>query len=407
VTADEVAATRPGFGALRGLRVLDLSRVLAGPYCAQMLGDHGAEVIKVEAPDGDDTRTWGPYLPSGASTYFESINRNKRNICLNLATDPGRQALAALIDVSDVVIENFKIGTMSRWGFGYEETLAERYPALIYCRITGYGTDGPLGGLPGYDAALQAYGGLMSINGEADRDPMRIGVPVVDAVTGIFAFAGILLALNERATSGRGQLVDCTLLDTSISLLHPHSGGWLGNGVLPVRSGAAHPSIAPYETFQAADGLLFISAANDRQFDSLVDVLGRPDLADDERFATNLARLNNVAGIRECLGPLIAEWNSEPLSAALLSRGVAASPVHDVAQALTSAQVLSREMVVSLANGYRGVGIPVKLGRTPGQVARAPVGQGADTRSVLRELGFDASAIEAVMRTSGPGRFAD
>ncbi len=375
-------------GALSGLRVIDLSRVLAGPYCGQMLGDHGAEVIKVEGPNGDDTRTWGPYKPDGESAYYESINRNKQNVELDLSLENDRSRLRKLITTADVVIENFKPGTMSRWGLDYERDLQPENPQLIYCNISGYGTNGPLASLPGYDAALQAYSGLMSVNGEADREPMRIGVPIVDMVTGILSFSGILLALHERGTSGLGQLVDCSLLDTSLALLHPHSAQWLTSGTLPVRTGGAHPSIAPYETFPTRNGSLFISAANDRQFSELAGVLEAPSLLADPRFATNGTRLSNVGALRRIITALLVGRDRDELAAALLQRGVAAAPVNTVEEALSSAQVQDRDMVVHL-DGYRGVGIPIKLGRTPGSVRSAPASHGSDTSVVLKQIDTD------------------
>lgn len=384
-------------GALAGLRVLDLSRVLAGPLCGQMLGDHGADVIKVESPAGDDTRTWGPpFHADGKSAYYTSINRNKRNICLDLRQERGQSVLLRLLADADVVVENFKAGTMARWGLGFDEVLAVRFPRLVYCRITGYGVDGPLGGLPGYDAVLQAYSGLMSVNGEPDREPLRIGVPVVDMVTGMLAFSGILLALHERERSGSGQLVDCTLLDTAISLLHPHSGNWLASGVLPERTGSAHPTIAPYETFQLRSGTFFLSAANDRQFASLVTVLRRPELAADPRFATNTDRVVNVSALRKILADLLVQWDGEALAAELLASGVAAAPVNDVAQGLGAPQVQHRGMLLSDGD-YRGVGIPIKLGRTPGSLSSVPAHNGADTVAVLRDAAYTETEIEALL----------
>jgi crotonobetainyl-CoA:carnitine CoA-transferase CaiB-like acyl-CoA transferase len=372
---------------LAGLQVLDLSRVLAGPYCTQMLGDHGAEVVKVESPAGDDTRLWGPpYYPDGRSAYYTGINRNKANLCLDLSSAEGQQVLWRLLEKTDVVVENFKAGTMARWGLDYT-SLADRFPRLIYCQITGYGVTGPLGGLPGYDAVLQAYGGLMSVNGEAAGDPLRVGVPLVDMVTGMLSFAGVLLALQERQRSGRGQLVDCTLLDSALSLLHPHSAAWLADGQLPRRTGSAHPTIAPYDTFHTKQGLFFVSAANDRQFAALVKVLGHPELATEGRFSSNTNRVINVADLREVLASLISEWEPEDLGRELLAVGVAASPVHDVAQALTSAQAVHRQMVVSTGD-YTGVGIPIKLSRSPGSVRSEPVHKGADTLTVLERAGY-------------------
>ncbi|AXB42523.1 CaiB/BaiF CoA transferase family protein [Amycolatopsis albispora] len=383
--------------ALDGLRVLDLSRVLAGPLCTQMLADHGAEVTKVESPAGDETRGWGPpFLETGVSAYYRNVNRAKRNLVLDLGSARGREVLGTLLSGADVVVENFKAGTLARWGFGDDE-LRRRFPSLVHCRITGFGTDGPLGGLPGYDAVLQAYGGLMSVNGEPDGPPLRVGVPVVDMVTGILAFSGILLALRERDASGLGQLVDLTLLDTVISLLHPHSGAWLADGTPGRRTGSAHPSIAPYENFETVDGPFFIGAGNDRQFAALAEVLGMPELASDPRFTSNADRVRNAAVLRAVLGPRIAARRREELAECLLARGVPASPVHDVADALTAPQVRHREMVIDREDGYRGVGIPIKLARTPGQVGAAPRPPGADTRAVLAVAGYSDDEIDSLL----------
>ncbi|MET8468927.1 CoA transferase [Streptomyces sp. NPDC006422] len=385
-------AAETAHGALAGLKVLDLSRVLAGPLCTQMLADHGATVVKVESPSGDDTRRWGPpFLTDDTSAYYANVNRGKQNIVVDLATDRGRAVLATLMSDADVLVENFKAGTLAAWGYP-DEVIRERWPALIHCRITGFGTEGPLGGLPGYDAVLQAYGGLMSINGEREGPPLRIGVPVVDQVTGILAFSGILLALHERQRSGRGQLVDSTLLDTVVSLLHPHSASWLADGRVPARTGSAHPTIAPYENFATRDGLFFIGAGNDRQFASLAEVLGEPSLAADPRFATNPDRVRNVAELRAILAERIAVRDRAELSERLLARGVPASPVHDIAEALTAPQVRHRELVVE-QDGYRGIGVPVKLSRTPGRAAAPPSPPGADTRAVLAAAGWTAEEI--------------
>ncbi|WP_327657716.1 CaiB/BaiF CoA transferase family protein [Streptomyces sp. NBC_00483] len=385
-------------GALAGLKVLDLSRVLAGPLCTQMLADHGATVVKVESPAGDDTRRWGPpFLTEDTSAYYANVNRGKKNIVVDLATDQGRTILGTLLADADVVVENFKAGTLAAWGYS-DNVIRERWPALIHCRITGFGTDGPLGALPGYDAVLQAYGGLMSINGEREGPPLRIGVPVVDQVTGILAFSGILLALHERQRSGRGQLVDSTLLDTVISLLHPHSASWLADGRVPSRTGSAHPTIAPYENFATLDGLFFISAGNDRQFAALADVLGEPTLAVDPRFATNPDRVRNVAELRAILTDRIARRRRAELSERLLARGVPASPVHDIAEAMTAPQVRHRELVVE-QDGYRGVGVPIKLSRTPGHAAAPPSPAGGDTREVLAAAGCTAEQIAEALES--------
>ncbi|WP_219414281.1 CaiB/BaiF CoA transferase family protein [Pseudonocardia nigra] len=384
-------------GALAGLRVVDLSRVLAGPYCAQLLADHGANVVKVEAPAGDDTRAWGPpFVRPGTSAYFTGINRNKSAIALDLRSPRAHEVLERLLADADVMIENFKAGTLARWGFP-DELLAERFPRLVRCRITGFGTDGPLGGAPGYDAVAQAHGGLMSVNGEADGPALRIGVPIADIVTGLHAFGGVLLALRERERSGRGQLVDCALLDTAVTLLHPHSTAWLADGTVPRRTGSAHSTVAPYETFAAQEGPLFIGVGNDRQFRALVEVLGLPALADDPRFRSNADRVTAVAELRALLSVPIARWECAALGAALLARGVPAGAVHDVPTALQDPQVRHREMVVE-HDGYRGVGIPIKLDRTPGSVRSAPPDHGADTIEVLTRHGYDAAEIDALVR---------
>ncbi|WP_055697275.1 CaiB/BaiF CoA transferase family protein [Streptomyces silaceus] len=382
----------PG-GALAGLRVLDLSRVLAGPYCAQMLADHGADVIKVEPPAGDETRGWGPpFVAPGTSAYYRNLNRAKKNVVVDLSVPEGRDILDTLLRDTDVLVENFKAGTLAKWGCSDDE-LRRRFPALIHCRITGFGTDGPLGGQPGYDAVLQAYGGLMSVNGEPDGAPLRVGVPVVDQVTGILAFSGILLALHERHRSGVGQLIDCTLLDTAVSLLHPHSASWLADGTVPRRTGSAHPSIAPYDSFAAADGPLFVAVGNDRQFRALTDVLGVPELADDPRFRTNPDRVRHREELRAALEKALAARPRAELAALLTEQGVPASPVHDVAEALTAPQVRHRGLVVE-ADGYRGLASPVTLSRTPARVRPEVRGAGADTREVLTDAGYDEEAVD-------------
>lgn len=396
---DQTSSGRTGTtagGSLRGLRVLDLSRVLAGPLCTQLLGDHGAEVVKVEPPAGDETRTWGPpFLSDSVSAYFNNLNRNKSNVCLDLRREAGQRVLGDLLAQSDVVVENFKTGTLERWGLG-DDVLRSRYPGLVQCRITGFGGDGPMGGMPGYDAACQAYGGLLSINGEPDGQPLRIGVPIVDMVTGIYAFSGILLALHERNRTGLGQLVDCTLIDTAVSLLHPHSAAHLADGRVPRRTGSAHPTIAPYDTFDARDGQIFIGAGNDRQFAQLAEALGQVELVDDARFATNAGRVASVQDLRQILAAAIAQHDRHALARNLLSKGVPATAVHDVAEALADPHVRHREMVVEMGD-YRGVGIPIKLSGTPGSVREPPRAQGADTRRVLTDLGLRTEDVDALV----------
>ncbi|MER7449438.1 CaiB/BaiF CoA-transferase family protein [Nocardia beijingensis] len=395
------ADTTTGTGVLSGLRVLDLSRVLAGPYTAQMLADQGAEVIKVEGPGGDETRGWGPpFVDEGASSaYYASLNHSKDNIGLDLRTDEGRDILAHLLAGADVVIENFKAGTMARWGFDFETVLAPRHPRLIYCRITGFGVDGPMGGLPGYDAVLQSFGGLMSINGYPDGNPLRVGVPIVDIVTANFAVNGILLALLERERSGRGQLVDLALLDSVISLLHPHAANWVASGNVPQRTGDFHPTVVPYQVFRAADGDFFVSAANNRQFRSLAETLGVPELADDPRFTTNGQRYAHREELVAILAERIAPWSRKELALRLEQAGVAAAPVNTVDEALQAPQTRHRGLFLETKD-YRGVGVPVKLSRSPHRTPRPAVPRGADTAGVLSAMGYSAERI-AALRAAG------
>lgn len=386
-------------GALHGVRVLDLSRVLAGPYCAQMLADHGAEVIKVESPLGDETRRWGPPFADEAETtsaYYQGLNRSKANVSLDLRSEPGREVLHDLISRADVVVENFKPGTMERWGLGYASRLAGDFPRLVYCRITGYGVDGPLGGLPGYDAVLQSHGGLMSVNGEADGDPLRVGVPVVDLTAAHQAFAGVLLALFERAASGRGQLVDITLYDAVLSIMHPHSATYLESGIVPKRTGAAHPTVAPYQVFRTArEDRLFVAAASNAHFAALVEVLGLPHLVGDARFLCNKDRRTHLPELLAELEPAFLGREAGELAQALAARDVPAAPVHDAEGALTAPHTAHRSMVVR-DGGYRGIGVPVKLSRSTPAPSRAPRATGADTGRVLAELGYDAARITAL-----------
>ncbi len=320
-------------GALAGIRVIDLSRVLGGPYCTQILGDHGADVIKVEPPQGDETRGWGPPYMRDTAAYYEGVNRNKRGVVLDLKLPEDRDALGGLLQTADVLVENFKPGTMEGWGLGVD-VLAARFPRLIHCRVSGFGADGPLGGLPGYDAVVQAMTGLMSVNGSLEGGPTRIGVPVVDMVTGLNGVVGVLLALQERERSGKGQFVDVALFDCGLSILHPHSANYFASGRTPSRTGNAHPNIAPYDTFETADGVIFLAVGNDGQFRKLCEHLGEAALAEDPRYRTNSDRSKNRSALRADLIGRLASRNTEALAAELITAGVPCGPVLDAAQAL-------------------------------------------------------------------------
>ena len=375
-------------GALAGIRVVDLSRVLGGPYCTQILADHGADVLKIEPPQGDETRGWGPPFQNGTAAYFRGVNRNKRGMTLDLKRPAAREALLELLADADVLVENFKPGTMEGWSLGYDE-LAARFPRLIYCRVSGFGGDGPLGGLPGYDAAVQAMVGLMSVNGEAGGAPLRLGVPVVDMATGLNAAIGILLALQERSRSGRGQFVDVALFDCGLSLLHPQGASFLASGRVPTPTGNAHPNISPYNLYPTARGDIFLCIGNDRQFRRLCEIIGCPTLADDPRFADNKERSLHREPLDAALEAALAGHEAAPLADRLVRSGVPCGALLDVAQALAHPHTRHREMVIE-AGDYRGIGFPVKLSRTPAAFRLpppdfdppadvAPAGEGAGT----------------------------
>ncbi len=376
-------------GALAGIKVIDLSRVLGGPYCTQALADHGAQVIKLEPPGGDETRGWGPPFIEETAAYFVGVNRNKQGIAIDLSCEEGRALLWRLLEDADVLVENFKPGTLARWGMDYEHDLRERFPKLIHCAISGFGADGPLGGLPGYDAAIQAMTGLMSVNGEADGGPLRVGLPIVDMVTGLNAVAGILLALTERSQSGHGQSVDIALYDCGVSLLHPHLPNYLASGKTPMRSGNAHPNIAPYDSYRTATVPIFLAVGNDRQFAKLCGYLDAPHLALDPRFIDNRSRCAHRPELKLAIEALLALHDCTRLAQELIEAGVPCGPVQTVDTVVHHPHTQHRKMVVQIGE-YRGTGSPIKLSRTPPTYRTAPPDLGADTRTVLAALGIDA-----------------
>ena len=355
--------------ALRGLRVVDLSRVLAGPLVAQTLGDLGADVVKIESPSGDDTRRWSPPADAeGRATYHHAANRNKRSVVLDLRDDLDRELALRLCAGADVVVANFKPGTLERFGIGYE-TVAGANPRVVYCEITGFGESAGAS-LPGYDPLVQAVGGLMSVTGPPDR-ASKTGVAIVDVVTALYASTSVLAALLARARSGRGQRLTVNLLHANLAMLANQSTGWLGSGEVPRRLGNVHPSIEPFATYEAADGALMICAGNDGQFARLAEVLGAPELASDERFRTNESRVANRDELRVLLearltGRPRAAWRDE-LSAA----GVPAGPVQGLDEAFSLAAALGLD-VVDETDGVRTVSFPVHLSRTPASTRLRP-----------------------------------
>jgi len=380
-------------GALAGLKVIDLSRVLGGPYCSQALADHGAEVIKLEPLSGDETRGWGPPFEGADASYFRGVNRNKQGIAVDLSRPAGITLLMRLLEDADVLIENFKPGTLERWGIGYAEVLSQRFPALIHCAVSGFGSDGPLGGLPGYDAVIQAMAGLMSVNGEADSGPLRIGLPIVDMVTGLNALAGILLALNERHRSGLGQSLDITLYDCGVSLLHPHLANYFAAGKTPLRTGNAHPNIAPYDSYRTGTEPIFLAVGNDRQFAKLCEQLDAGALLDDPRFADNGCRSVNREALKQALEARLAEHDGTLLAQRLIRLGVPCGSIASIDKVVEHPHTRHRGLLVEIGD-YRGVGSPVKLSRTPASYRSAPPALGANTREVLEGLGLDDQTIE-------------
>ena len=405
----------PAAAALRGLRVLDLSRVLAGPWCTQTLADLGADVIKVERPgSGDDTRAWGPPFlrrPDGSETtesaYYLGTNRNKRSITIDMATPRGQQLVRDLAASSDVVVENFKVGDMARFGLD-AHTLRELNPRLVYCSITGFGQTGPYRHRAGYDYAVQGMGGLMSVTGERDDlpggGPQKVGVAVADLFTGMYATVAILAALRDRDATGLGQTIDMALLDTQVAMLANLGANYLVSGRTPGRAGNAHQNIVPYQVFAASDGHLILAVGNDSQFRKFCEVAGCPEYAEDERFRRNADRVRN----RDVLVPLLAarmlqrrkaDWLS-----ALEAAQVPCGAINALDEVFADPQVQARGMTTAvdhpLADGLRLVSSPIKLSRTPVQVRHPPPLLGQHTDEVLGEFGLTAAQI-ATLRADG------
>jgi len=381
---------------LDGVRVLDFSRVLAGPYCTMMLGDLGADVIKVESPEGDDTRRWGPPYQGTESAYYLCCNRNKRSIVLDLATPHDQEVARKLALKSQVIVENFKLGTMERLGLSYEKLSAEN-PTLVYCSISGYGRTGPDAALPGYDYVMQGVGGIMSITGEPDGPPGKVGGAIVDLTAGMFALSAILAALRVRDLTGRGQRIDMSLLDSHLAWLANVGSNYLISGETPQRYGNAHANIVPYQAFEASDGWVILSVGNDRQWARFCAAVDRPDLAADPRFTTNSDRVLN----RNTLVPLLEDLfrtrtQSEWLSL-LQAADVPAGPVNTVDRALSGPQVEARGMVQTVDHPSIGpfcmVASPLKLEVTPPTIRRYPPTLGEHTDEILREL-LSASPVE-------------
>ncbi|HLS21565.1 MAG TPA: CaiB/BaiF CoA-transferase family protein [Paenalcaligenes sp.] len=394
---------------LHGIKVLDLSRVLAGPWCTQNLADLGADVIKVERPGvGDDTRGWGPpYLKdeqgqeTTESAYYLSANRNKRSITIDFSTPEGAELVRKMAAKCDVLVENFKVGGLQKYGLDYEQ-LKKVNPRLIYCSITGFGQDGPMAHLPGYDFMIQGYGGLMSITGERDDlpggGPQKAGVAVTDVLTGMYATVAILGALQERNRSGLGQYLDIALLDSQIAMLANQNLNYMTSGKAPKRYGNAHQNITPYQAFQVEDGHLIIAVGNDGQFRRLCQVLGVVELADDKRFQTNAARLAHREELLALIEPLIEKFTREELTEKLRQVGVPAGPINNLAEVYESPQVKHRQIWRNLPHPVAGqaptTASPMRFSATPVQYRMAPPMLGEHTDEILAEFGLQRDAAK-------------
>lgn len=391
-------------GALEGMKVLDLTRVLAGPHCTMILADLGADVIKVEAPGGsDETRDWGPPFQNGVSAYYLCANRNKRSITVNLKTEEGREIIRTLVKEADVLIHNFKTGSMEKWLLDYE-ALKNFNPQLVYCSITGFGETGPYRHLPGYDYIIQGMSGLMSITGSEESGPMKIGVAMVDILTGLYSAISIQAALLEREKSGQGQKIDMSLMDAAVSSLANVASNYLISGTIPRRLGNDHPNIVPYSKFKALDGELIIAVGNNRQFATLCNVMGIREIAIDERFHTNKARVKNKLELTRILENQLQLKPAHEWLELFSQHNIPCGPIATMDQVFDHPQVQARDMVVQVVHPEAGpvklVGSPIKLSRTKTKIDRHPPIAGEHTIEILLGAGYSRETIEKLKETN-------
>ena len=384
-------------GALEGIRIIDISRVLAGPFCSMILGDLGAEVIKIEHyKTGDETRGWGPPFVNGESAYYLCANRNKQSITLNLKSKEGKEIFRRLASTGDVVVQNFKAGTLDKMGLGYEH-LKELNPSLIFASITGFGATGPYKDLPGYDYIIQAMSGLMSITGERDGSPMKVGVAIADVLTGLYTCIGILSALQHRNRTGEGQAIDISLLDCQVSSLVNVASNYLCSGATPERMGNQHPNIVPYQVFSAKDGDLVVAVGNDEQFKRFTAALGRPELAEMDEFLHNQNRLEAKEELVSICGELFSHKTKKEWKILLDDAGIPNGPINSIKEMFEDPQIHAREMVVELEHplirDLKMTGSPIKLSKTPVQIRLHPPLYGEHTESILEQIGYHPDEI--------------
>ncbi len=383
--------------ALDGIRIIDFSKALAGPYCTMLLADMGAEVIKIEMPgSGDDSRGWGPPFIDGESAYFLSINRNKKSITLNLKDNKAKEIALKLIGKADIVLESNRPGVMTKLGLDYE-AVKKINPGIIYCSISGFGQTGPYSKRPGFDQVIQGYGGIMGLTGEKGGDPLKVGIAVTDIATGMFAATGILTALYHRERTGQGQHVDASMLDGQVSWLTYQAGRYLASGNVPQRIGSAHPLIVPYQDFEASDGFINIAAGNDNLWKKFCEVAGLSDIANDPNFATNPKRVENRDEVVAIIRKKIKTKTMQEWLDILNDAGVPCGPIYTVDQIFKDPQVLAREMLVEVDHPKCGkiqvTGSPIKFSETPAEITTHPPLLGEHNSSILQELGFSEEDI--------------
>ncbi len=385
-------------GSLSGIRVLDLTRILAGPSSTQLLGDYGADIVKVEKPGaGDDTRAWGlPYVrdaegnETSESAYYLSTNRNKRSIAVDIATPEGAATIRRLATKCDILVENFKVGGLKKYGLDYD-SLKDANPSIIYCSITGFGQTGPNAALAGYDLMAQGYGGIMSLTGVPDGEPMKVGVGITDIMCGMYASTAILAALRHRDQTDEGQHIDIALVDSQVAWLINEGVNYLTSGEVPKRRGNQHPNIVPYQVFEVSDGYLIVAVGNDNQFVKFCGVLGHPELATDSRYTSNIKRIENRKTLIETLVPIIANIDKQTLLTGMNAAGVTCGPINRLDEVFASDQVAARDMKISMPHPLSGsgsvdlIGNPVKFSKTPVTYRKAPPVCGADTQDILAD----------------------